>query len=337
MFASFVRRGKAVLVKKVRQKVPILPHRAFIRKKFVSFAVIVLMAGCASVDPAPFNQFASSLQPLRAGIDAEAKLAAEASRQALIQKVNNGEVSPADLQLQFDSDNPFAATYGFVETRPNFIKLKRFRRGLASLNEAMVAYAQTLVILAGGSQNGDSLPTTAQFDQMARDLNANTGNAASALGLRLDPDEQAFLSAGAIRLFKAYIDTKRYSALANALSKVQPRVVEFSDTAQQAVRLLASLVTTEYNSKVLSLAVASPPDAAPILALNDSTQVTLATLGSLYNNYAALPAAHNDLIAVASTKSTGLTGIIALGTEAKRLQGLVEELSKANEAAASRN
>lgn len=307
-----------------------LKCRAMVRGRSVLLGLVVLMAGCASVDPAPFNQFASSLQPLRDGSDAQAEAAVEASRQTLIQKVNDGVVSPADLQLEFDPANPFATTYGFVESGPNFVKLNRFRRGLASLNEAMSAYAQTLVILAGGSKDGDILPTIAQFDKMARDLNVNAGSAASSLGISSEPSKQALLSAAAIELFKAYIEKKRHSALADALSKVQPRVEEFADAAQQAVRLLASLVATEYNTKVLSLAIATPPDATPILALNDSTQAALATLESLASNYAALPAAHRDLIAVASNKSTGLGGLITLSSEANRLKGLVEELSDAN-------
>ncbi len=93
-------------------------------------------------------------------------------------------------------------------------------------------------------------------------------------------------------------------------------------------------MATEYNTKILQIAGASPPDAASILALNDFTQATLATLEALSNSYAAMPAAHRDLIAVASDKSTGYAGLIALGAEANRLKGLMEELAAANAATA---
>jgi hypothetical protein len=52
-------------------------------------------------------------------------------------------------------------------------------------------------------------------------------------------------------------------------------------------------------------------------------------------SYGALPAAHRDLIGAADGKTTGLAGIIALGEEATRLNGLVTQLTKANAAAAA--
>src|SRR5690349_952632 len=125
--------------------------------------VAVLGSGCASVDTGPFTQFASSVKSLQAGSDSQASAAVTASRQALVDQVGSGEVSPADLQLEFDPSNPFVTTYGFAEREPNFVKLIRFRQGLAALNGVMVDYAQSLVVLAGGEQGGDILPTSAQF------------------------------------------------------------------------------------------------------------------------------------------------------------------------------
>ena len=105
--------------------------------------------------------------------------AADASRQELVQKVADGEVSPADLQLQFGTTDPFSTTYGFAENEPNYPKLLRFRQGLSVLNDAMITYARSLVVLAGGGVEGDILPSRARFDQMARDLNANASTAAT--------------------------------------------------------------------------------------------------------------------------------------------------------------
>lgn len=295
--------------------------------------VVAATTACASVDPAPFTQFASSLQPLRAGSDAQAGAAADASREDLIQKVAAGAVSPADLQLEFGETDPFSTTYGFAEREPNFAKLIRFRQGLSALNDAMIAYAQSLAVLAGGGEGGDILPTTAQFDQLARDLNANAGTAASALGVSLDPGRQALLSTAAVELFKAYIENKRRKDLAKAIAEVQPQVEEFASAAQQAVRFLAEGVETDYLKEIEPLATASPPNAAPILTLNDSTQATLATLESLSQSYGALPAAHRDLAAAAAKKKTGLAGLVALGNEAVRLQGLLTQLEAANAAA----
>ncbi len=306
------------------------------RKLLLVFSLAVFMAGCASVDPAPFTDFTTSLQPLRSATDAQAGAAVTASRQELVKQVADGDRSPADLQLEFQSSNPFATGYGFAEDgEPNFAKFRRFQFGLSALNNAMIGYAQSLQMLAGGGEGGDILPSTAEFDQMARDLNANAGSAAAALKVGLDPGRQALLSTAAIQFFKAYIENKRRKDLLEAISVVQPQVAEFSRLARQAVHLLASLVETDYNKRILPLMTASPPNADAILSFNDATQLTLGTLQAMSNSYAALPAAHRDLMAAAAKKSTGLAGLIALGDAATRLNSLVTQLAQANTAAAA--
>jgi len=316
-------------------KVPLAKTRPRVLALILMLGVTVLGTGCASVDTGPFTQFATSVQSLRDGSDSQAGAAATASRQDLVEQVASGEVSPADLQLQFDESNPFVTSYGFAESEPNFVKLIRFRQGLAALNDAMVSYAQSLVLLSGGGQGGDILPTSAQFDQMAQSLNANAGTAASALGVKIGSGEQALLSTAAVQLFKAYIENKRRKDLAQAIEEVQPRVDEFSLAAQQAVHFLASMAQTDYDEEILPLATATPANATPILTLNDTTQATLATLEALSSSYGALPEAHRDLKAATSKKPGGLSGLIALTNEAIRLQGFVTQLAKANAAAAA--
>lgn len=309
------------------------PSRALVR--ILALGLAVLGAGCASVDSGPFVQFQSSIQSLRTGSDPLAGAAATASRQELVEKVAREEVSPADLQLEFVPSSPFASSYGFAQDEPTFVKLVRLRQGLADLNDVMLDYAQSLVVLAGGGADGDILPTSAQFDQMATDLNANAGTAASALSLNVGAQQRAFFSTAAVQLFKAYIENKRRKDLAAAIGEVQPRVDDFSRAAQQAVHLLASMVQTEYSKDVLPLLAATPPDATPILNLNDTTQATLATLEALSDSYGAVPAAHRDLQAATAKKAGGLAGLIAFTDEAIRLQGFVNQLAKANAAAAA--
>lgn len=297
--------------------------------------VLGLGTGCASVDPSPFAQFESSLQSLRSGSDTQAGAAVAASRLELVARVASGQVSPADLQLAFNESSPFATSYGFAEQEPNFVKLMRFRQGLAELNDVMIDYAQSLVLLSGGDAGGDILPTSAQLDQMATGLNADAGAAAAALGLKVDPQKQALLSTAAVQLFKTYLEHKRRKDLAAAIQEVQPRIDEFANAARQAVHFLASMVQTDYNEAFLPLATAQPANAVPILALNDSTQATLSTLDGISRSYAALPQAHRDLAEAASKKPGALAGLTALTNEAIRLQGFVNQLTQANEAAAA--
>ena len=111
------------------------PIRFTARVLVLMLGLIVLLGGCAGVDPAPFTQFASSLQPLRAASDTQAGAAVDASRQDLVRQVAAGEVSTADLQLEFDAADPFNAAYGFAESEPNFTKLIRYRQGLAAAGQ----------------------------------------------------------------------------------------------------------------------------------------------------------------------------------------------------------
>lgn len=312
----------------------LVPSTRRLRRLWLSAALglVVVLAGCASVNRAPFAEFAASLERLRSGSDTQAEAAVDALRQDLIQRVASGEISAADLQLEIDHSDSFTTRYGFGEEEPEYIKFVRFQNGLSALNGAMLAYAQSLVMLAGADQGGDVLPSADQFDQMARDLNANASTAAAALGVSVDSDSQGLLSAVAIRLFRAYIETKRSATLREAIAEVQSQVDEFSTAARLAVRTLASLVQTDYTERILPLLTASPPNATPILALNDTTQATLATLESLFNSYGALPAAHRDLSAAASSKPGTLAGLVALTNEATRLRGLVTELRAVNAA-----
>lgn len=297
-----------------------------------ALGIAVLCIGCASVDPGPFNQFASSLQSLRAASDSYAPEAAATSRAGLVQKVADEKVGIADLQLQFDESH-FTAIYELSAPADNFLQFAQFRDGLSALNDAMLVYAESLVILAGGGEGGDVLPTADQFDQMAQDLNANAGTAAAAFGVSAEPRQQALLSVAAIELFRAYIHHQRRKALADAIAEVQAGVEEFSAAARRAVELLAEQIKTEYIVEVEARMLANPLDAKRILALNDTTQETLATLGSLSKSYSDLPAAHRDLPAAATKGSDGLAGVFALHAESARLKGLVRQLEAANAAA----
>jgi hypothetical protein len=305
------------------------------RRRLVSLLGVALLSpGCASVDSGPFRQFASSLQALREGSDAQAGAAANASREELIQKVATGKISTTDLQLTFDASS-LGASYGFADGEPDFVKLNHFRHGLDALNRAMIDYAESLAILSGGGKAGDVLPTSAQFEQLAENLNANAATAAAALHLKVDPDRRGLLSATAVRLFQAYIEKKRRGYLVEAISEVQPRVDEFAIKTRQAIHVLATMLETDYAKKIQPLMEARPADARPILALNETTQATFATLSSLSSGYGALGAAHRDLMAAASRKPVGFAGLVALAEEAARLRNLVARLREANAAAAT--
>jgi hypothetical protein len=170
---------------------------------------------------------------------------------------------------------------------------------------------------------------------MAKDLNRNAMAAAGTLQLDVGAERGALLSTAAVRLFQAYIESRRRDALAAAIAEVQPNIEAYATAADQAARLLAEGVETDYLTRFLPLATATPADVRPILRLNEETQARLATLQALSASYRQLPQAHADLVRAASTRPGVLAGLTAWNQEVNRLAALVGELAKANAKAAA--
>lgn len=309
-----------------------------IRMRFLAAGVclVVGLLGCASVDPAPFNQFAEGLNSLRDGTDAMAADDVQNARDRFVGDVRSGEVSLLDLQLGFEA--PFGYDYAFGD-EPLYVKLGRFQRGMMELNKAMIAYADLLAILAGGE-----VVEPSTFDQLTTDLNANALSAANALNLEIGGDDTALLTTVAVAAFRGVLEKKRRSGLAGAITEVQPQIDEYSRRMVVAVKFLATGVTSDYDDQfraiigpVAEAAGAAPVDEAVIesvLALNLQTEQTLGTLAALSESYQRLPAAHRDLAGAAGGKPGGLTGLISFTNEALRLHTLYLTLATANEAAA---
>ena len=237
------------------------------------------------------------------------------------------EVSPADLMLALDPSDPFRMNYDFAEGEPLFARIERLCQGISASDNVLIAYARHLAILVGRGRPANTLPTAAEFDRIAQDLNASAAAAASALGADRGrgPDGHALLSARAVQLLESYIETGERPALSEAMADTQPRVDEFSSAGQGAIRILRSLVDSDYAEQYYSLATAVPPDNAAILKLNRTTQATKRTLESLSKTYAAISAAHRDL----SQATARSTPSVALGDEALRFQALVNRLRTA--------
>lgn len=304
------------------------------RPFLVTILISALMSGgCGTVNTDPFVEFASSTQTLRLSSARHMQTLAGGSREKLLAAVKAGELDAADLQLTFEG--PFAASYGAAGDEPLAIKEERFGRALGALNDAVVGYAQSLVLLAGGDPAGDILPSQQGFDQMAKDLNKNAMAAANTLQLDVGARQGALLSTVAVRLFQAYIENQRRETLAEAIAEVQPGIAAFATAADQATRLLAEGIETDYLAQFVPLATATPADVRPILALNEETQARLATLKALSASYRQLPRAHEDLVRAASTRPGILAGLTALNQEVNRLAALVRGLEEANAKAAA--
>ncbi len=306
----------------------------------VGLVLLVTLVGCSTVDPAPFTQFATNLESLRTGAEKVATQDVQNARNRFVGQVKAGKIAVPDLQLGFTP--PFGYQYSFG-TEPLFVTLGRFQQGLGSLNEAMIGYANILTQLAGQEtlSQGD-------FDQLARDLNANASSAAQALKLKVSGNETALLSTAAVTLFRQVLEHQRRKGLEKAISAAQPQVDAYAKAVQEAIQFLATGVTVDYHDQIgaiftrlgdqASQAKAAGTDPPPvdsasidqILALNLQTETTLGALSALATSYQKLPAAHADLKSAASKHPGALTGLISFTNEALRLDALYQQLAAAN-------
>lgn len=245
------------------------------------------------------------------------------SRRALERKVADADVTAADLQLFFDENRPFAASYSLSAPDDEFLTMDRFQAGITAVNNAMSAYAQYLVDLAGGGRGFDLLARKAELEEFAQDLDANIRIAAAALGLATERGDEVLFGVEAIQFFGAYVESGQRDKLVKAMSEMQPGIENFSTACQLAVSFLANVIKTQYTQKFLTQVLADPRNATPILALNDATVVRLATLQLVSLNYGELPKAHRKLFDVANGDLTSHEGRNALREEATRFQDLV--------------
>lgn len=290
--------------------------------------LVAALSGCASIDPAPFNQFKTGLESLRDGADVQAATDVQNARARFITWAKADKERIRKLRLEFPIDSDFGAQYPESLGVPLYVTLTTFQEGLKSLNSAMVDYATLLTNLAA-----DGLIDASQFDQLTKDLNGNATAAAAALKFSLPATETALLSTAAVALFRAALEGQRRKHLKSGIEAVQPQVEAYSKAMKSAILLLATGVTADYVDQVKPL-ISAPDQVDNILDLNEKTQATLGTLGSMHASYDKLPTAHADL-AKAADKSTGsLPGLSSFINEAQRLNTLFRELETANKAAA---
>jgi hypothetical protein len=300
-----------------------------------AFALALAFAGCASVDPAPFNQFSTDVGNLRQGVEAQMASDVQNTRARFVQKVESGEIPPFKLQLRPANPGsfpPFGMQYGFEnqDAEPLYFKMVRFQQALGSLNDAIAGYASVLAKLAG-----DEMVDRNRFDQMANDLNANASSAAQTLGLGSGGEELALITTVAMKIFQTAIEKKRQRELGEAIREVQPQVEMYSRAVQSAIKSRGNGVAVNYDDKIGPLINRPPPASAEtleaILLLNGQTQQTMNALGALYTSYGLLPGAHASLVQAASKKPGALTGLLEFTNETLRLHALYEVRAAQNQ------
>ena len=321
-----------MMILNVQKSAPIL-HRLHRPLCFLAIALAILgVAGCASISPAPFTAFTTSIQQLRDGADASLSVVHERTRDRYIAEAAEGDVAKVQALLL---TQPPADPFGWASANPPlFLKAERFREGVYRLNSVLVGYAGLLGQLAS-----PELVSSEKFEQLAKDLNGNMRNAVQALGVSSPSNKEiAIFSTLATTAFRVYLQNKQRTSLLEALNSNQPAIQNAAELGASAVRLTAAALRHEYDlgSAKLANLVAKPTvsNSQKQKAITDLVEIDekfikeMSMLRILHQSYVAVPAAHLELATGVADPKLGLPMVIELLENGRELYRLYQELSK---------
>jgi len=305
--------------------------------RFCTAASLVLaclpwLAGCASLQPAPFTAFATATQELKTGTDASLTHVSERATDRYVDEAVKNVDKILSLKLAPDPKDVFGWTIPDLE--PFFLKTTRFRDGVDQLNTALIGYATLLSQLA----DPNVIPEKT-FETMTTDLNDNLTTAVASMGAKPPPTkETAIISTLAVAVFRDYLHHQQRSALIKAIRTNQEAIDTVADLGANAVTITARAITNEYASMSQGLATqaadASQPESVrktairALIALDDQYEKELRILRILHDSYVALPAAHRELANGLEKPQQGLPAIRALAENGKQLYRQYKELTE---------
>jgi hypothetical protein len=297
-------------------------------------AVLAILgaAGCASVSPAPFATFATSIQRLREGADGSLSVVYGHTRNRYVAEATAGDIARIDVLLLIQ---PAGDPFGWVSPDPPlFLKVARFREGVHRLNSVLVSYAGLLRQLASPGLVGSE-----KFERLANDLNDSLRAAVRVLAIPAPPDKEiAVFSTLGTAAFQAYLKNRRRESLIKALDSNQSAIQEAAELGASAVRIAAMALRNEYNHNSAKLAalIANPTLSAPgkqaalrgLIGIDEKFIKEVSVLRTLHQSYVALPAAHRELATEVADPKRGLPMVLELLENARGLDRLRDELSK---------
>ncbi len=302
--------------------------------------VWLMLLGCASVDPKPFEKFHASASEFQKGSDEALKSAHD------LAKAGFSKPSPFRDDITFDS---VVLTFNEDPTRPEmdaaplFAQLRDLRRGAFDLNGALTEYTRYLALLAGGSEKDAE-----DLEDLAKKANANLRSARDALGVEVGEKEVALIATIGVELLRQKIEHDRRNYLRETMDEAAdpagstgspPKPIdEFSEFMVITMDLVATDVMNVYTTWV-ALQRRAHSDASradqkrkivvKVLERNDRTRLLLESIRTLREGYQNIPAAHRDVRKSLDEKEPFLASVTRLYGDAKRLKKLQKELAMA--------
>jgi len=315
------------------------PLKNWICISVLTLGLEILLAGCATVDPNPFQQYATAVKEAGDGLDKDLGQDIKWAHDKYIISVLDSSVKLRDTAW-LDHKGPF--TISFPETngksnQPTLYLLQEDREMLLNLNEATEKYINTLAVLAGSDTVNQKT-----FDAMAKDTDASLNSIIKKLDAQVPGSAIHVFSVGSAEIARLIIEGQRHDALVKVLTDSQKSIDGYCEKCLTLLTILDQSLNDEYNSKWLALEssfskIPSEKRAnntnaratiEQILQLNSDYLVLVQTLKSAKKVYETLPQGHSELLQSVQNQPTGLEAIKNLYEEGKRLKSIYDELNK---------
>ncbi len=292
----------------------------------------VVAAGCgAAMQSKPFDRFATAMQETQSGMDEAIYSAAEWSREAFLADITSDpEFALHTLRMTFGS-----AYQCSLPDPPVYFAFQLRRSDLYHLNAALVQYAELLRALAD-----EQLFSTDTFDMMSQELNDDVHQVLVIGRVDAEPGPVALISIGTVELFRNYLETKRESALREAIETNQETFAHVTRRCIQLIQMARSELRASYTDRfdalheAWSAATASKREklVRQIVDLNDACLAAMRILETLEHSYTAMPVAHAELARAIEGQEADLAATQRLFATAARLKRLYGELRASGEA-----
>ena len=186
------------------------------------------------------------------------------------------------------------------EESPVFMVIADSKRDLSRLNQAMIDYANFLLLF--NNANDD---TRSSLENSAAKIGQSAQSIAAKAGTSLNQANFGAFATIGVGIVEQLLAKKQKDGMAAVLADFQPGVETFAELGSEAMRISAVGIQTEYQdeSPPLRAKIATETDGSArlqqvekLIALNEQTSRQLDTLKILSAAYESLPGAHAELI-----------------------------------------
>lgn len=215
------------------------------------------------------------------------------------------QTDPAPLKLDFCS-GVFDWRWGECDSGegklPVFNATAQMRSRLTEINQAMIDYANFLVLLNAANENSKAI-----LDDAAEKAGVAAKNIAAHSKLDFDGAKFGAFSTIGVSVVQQLLAKKQRQGMAAVMADFQPGVQQFANLGSMAMQISTIGIKKEYGTEYKTIADAIATKTTDgtkraalvekLLALNEQTILQLDSRMRLYAAYKSLPDAHTQLVA----------------------------------------